>query len=119
MYKKSAKEFMGSITCLTLGVILMLPEVELLTPLGLIALCVGPALFSRQPPGPGRLWSFVVFLVACVVMVTGSLLGDGSRLLQARGPRGWYVTGLLILWVVALTWECVQWHRHRPNPPAA
>jgi hypothetical protein len=114
MREITAKQLVLTLTGMTIGVGLMLPEIDLLTALGLaIVFATGP-LASTEEQTAKRLGSVFIGLGLCMLLVVLSVWGGDVLAPRKGGPDTWYLVGLIVTWFVCSLWEYWKWRETRP-----
>ena len=116
MHKKTAKQLVLGLSGLTLGVALMLPDIDFWRAVGLAVLFVTAFLSSTEPPSTKRVASVLFSLSICMFLVVLSIFSDDVFAARTGGPRIWYVFPLIVAWLICGIWEYERWRRATRDP---
>ena len=109
MRNKTAKQLVLNLTGMTVGVALMLPDIDLFRAVGLAILVVSGFLSSTEEQAARRIGSVLLVLAICMFLVVLSIYGDDFVASRKGGPRTWYVVALVATWLFCGLWEYRRW----------
>jgi hypothetical protein len=109
MQKKTVKELVFSLTGMTIGVALMLPDIDLPRALGITILFVTGVLSSPEECAARRVGAVLLFLCICMVLVILGIYSGDAFAPPKGGPRTWYVVALVATWLICGVWEYGRW----------
>ncbi len=119
MNKKTAKELVFALTGMTIGFALILPEISLLSPFGVMILAVTSFLSSTEELALKRLLSVLLVLGLCMFLVVLSIYSGDMFAPQKGAPHTWFVIIWVVLWLVGGLNEYRKWKQDRADERAA
>jgi len=109
MHKKTAKQLVLTLTGTTVGVALMLPDIDFFQALGLAILIATGFLSSTEEEVAKRVRSILLVLGVCMFLVVLSIYSGDALAPRKGGPRTWLVVSLVVIWLLGGLWEYRRW----------
>jgi hypothetical protein len=114
VHEHNAKQLIFFCAGMTVAVALILPDMDLLTPLGLVTLVVTYLLtYATEAQAARSVGSVLGVLAISMFLVVLGIYRGEPLTAPTNGPRTLYVVGLLVGWAASLLVEYRRWRKLR------